>query len=258
MIKKFMTSLSKPPLTIFFIRDSWFKVIFYVIFVTFLIVVPTIIKSTINPTMDLQRYQNMQSTLKSDFIIENAQIIDGTLSYEGSGSFSFDYFNVYLGGNEFSNNSVNFVFEENDLAIYVVDIEIDRQSYESLNLEDYDFSSTDDQDITKLSVALKQMYEQQSFIMTAEIFATYFLTLFDYVFIALLMALLMVFFINKIPMPFSLRFKLSLYLTTVYGVMQLILVLFSATYLNFISLIAVYIYHVWTYRSIKIIPKGVI
>ena len=72
------------------------------------------------------------------------------------------------------------------------------------------------------------------------------------------MALLIVFFINRIPMPFSLRLKLSLYLTTVYGVVQLILVLFSVTYLNFIALIAVYIYHVWAYRSIKIIPKGVI
>lgn len=258
MIKKFMTSLSKPPLTIFFIRDSWFKVIFYVIFVAFLMIIPTIIKSTINPTMDILRYQDMQKSLKSDFIVENAQIIDGTLTYEAPSSFSFAYFNVYLGDNDLSSNSVNFVFEENDLTIYVVDIEIDRKSYENLNLADYDFSSTDDQDITRLSVALKQMYEAQSFIMTAEIFATYFLTLFDYIFIALLMAVLMVFFINRIPMPFSLRFKLSLYLTTVYGVVQLILVLFNAPYLNFIALITVYIYHVWTYRSIKIIPKGVI
>jgi uncharacterized protein DUF1189 len=258
MIKKFMTSLSKPPLTIFFIKDSWFKVIFYVFFVSFLVVIPTIIKSTINPTMDMIRYQDMQNSLKSDFIIENAQIVDGTLTYEAPGSFSFAYFNVYLGDNELSNNSVNFVFEENDLVIYVVDIEIDRQNYQSLNMDNYDFSSTDNQDVTRLSVAIKQMYEAQSFIMTAEIFATYFLTFFDYIFIALLMAVLMVFFINRIPMAFSLRLKLSLYLTTVYGVIQLILVLFDVSYLNFIALITVYIYHVWTYRSIKIIPKGVI
>jgi hypothetical protein len=208
--------------------------------------------------MDILRYQDMQNSIKSDFIVENAQIVDGTLTYEAPGSFSFAYFNVYLGDNTQSNNSVNFVFEENDLVIYVVDIEIDRQNYQNLNMDNYDFSSTDNQDITRLSVAIKQMYEAQSFIMTAEIFATYFLTLFDYIFIALLMAVLMVFFINRIPMAFSLRLKLSMYLTTVYGVIQLILVLFDVAYLNFIALIAVYIYHVWTYRSIKIIPKGVI
>jgi hypothetical protein len=227
-------------------------------FVSFLVIIPTIIKSTINPTMDILRYQDMQNSIKSDFIVENAQIVDGTLTYEVPGSFSFAYFNVYLGDNTQSNNSVNFVFEENDLVIYVVDIEIDRQNYQNLNMDNYDFSSTDNQDITRLSVAIKQMYEAQSFIMTAEIFATYFLTLFDYIFIALLMAVLMVFFINRIPMAFSLRLKLSMYLTTVYGVIQLILVLFDVAYLNFIALIAVYIYHVWTYRSIKIIPKGVI
>lgn len=258
MFKKFTTSLSKPPLTIFFIRDSWFKVIFYVIFVTFLMITPTLIKTVVNPTMDINRYKEMQSNMKSDFIVENAQITEGVLTFEAFGSFSFDYFNVYLGNSNLSNNSINFVFEEKDLVIYVVDIEIDRQSYTSINLDNYDFSSTDDQDIVKLSVALKKMYEAQSFIWMTEILATYFLTLFDYILISLLMTVLMVFFIKRIPMPFRLRLKLSFYLTTVYGVMQLILILFNATYLSFLALFAVYIYNVWTYKSIKIIPKGVI
>lgn len=258
MIKKFTTSLSKPPLTIFFIRDSWFKVILYVFFVIFLIVLPTIVKTSINPSMDQQRYKNMQEGLKSDFVIQNAKITDGTLTYEAAGSISFDYFNISLGKQNLSNNKINFVFEEKDLVVYVVDVEIDRQSYVSLDFENYDFSSKDKTEITKLSVAIKKVYEGQSFIWVAEIFATYIISLFDYMLIALLMAVLMVFFVNRIPMPFSLRLKLSLYLTTVYGVMQLILVLFNASYLNILAIIAVYVYHVWTYRSIKIIPKGVI
>ncbi|MCD4826805.1 MAG: DUF1189 family protein [Acholeplasmataceae bacterium] len=258
MFKKFTTSLSKPPLTIFFMRDSWFKIILYVIFVTFLMTTPTLIKTIINPTMDLNRYQEMQSTIKTDFIVQNAQITDGTLTFEAFDSFTFDYFNVYLGNHDLDSNSINFVFEESDLAIYVVDIEIDRQSYASLNLENYDFSSTDDNDIVKLSVAIKKMYEAQSFIWSTEVLATYFLSLFDYILISLLMATLMFFFVNRIPVPFGLRLKLSFYLTTVYGVIQLILVLFNATYLSFLALFVVYIYNIWTYKSIKIMPKGVI
>jgi hypothetical protein len=65
-------------------------------------------------------------------------------------------------------------------------------------------------------------------------------------------------FVKRVPMAFSMRLKLSLYLTTIYAVIQLILVLFNASYLNILGMIAAYIYHNLAYRSITIIPKGVI
>lgn len=258
MFKKFTTSLSKPPLTIFFMKDSWFKVILYVMFITFLVVIPGFIKVAVNPEMDIVRYQEMRTLIKDDFIIENAEIVDGTLTYESTDSFQFSYFSVYLGDQVESKSTVNFVFEERSLALYMRDVELDRLTYEALNLENHDFGSTDREDITRLSVALKMMYERQTTIMVAEVFAVYLLTLADYIFVALLMAMLMAMFMSRIPMPFSLRFKLSLYVSTVYAVIQLILVLFNAAYLNVFGMVVVYIYHSWTYRSIKIIPKGVI
>ena len=258
MFKKFTISLSKPPLTIFFMKDSWFKVIFYVLFVTFLVVIPAALRTAIDPTMDVDTYKTMQKMIKSDFIIENARITNGTLTYEAAGSSSFEYFSFYLGKQEYSNRNVNFIFEENDLVIYAANVELERASYESLNLHNYDFSSTNLEDVTKLSIAFKTMYENQPSLLVAEVIAVYFIAVLDYVGIALVMTVLMVFFINKIPIPFSHRFKLSLYLTTVYAVVQLILILFNIAYLNILAMLAVYIYHVWTYRSIKIIPKGVI
>jgi hypothetical protein len=258
MFKKFTTSLSKPPLTIFFMKDSWFKVILYVLLVTFLVVIPGFIRIALNPTMDINRYQEMQSVIKKDFIIENAQIIDGTLTYETADVAEFGFFAIYLGSQSLGNNSVNFVFEDQSLALYVMDVELDRVDYEAINLENHDFSSTENEDITRLSVALKTMYERQTSIMVAEVFAVYLFTIFDYLIVALLMAFLMAMFMSRIPMPFFLRLKLSLYVTTVYAVFQLILVLFNATYLNALGMLIVYFYHSWTYRSIKIIPKGVI
>ncbi len=258
MFKKFTTSLSKPPLTIFFMKDSWFRVIFYVIFVTFLIVLPSLIKVTINPSMEYQRYQTMQELIKSDFRVDNAEIKDGILTYEAFGETSFDYFSIYLGKNVLNSRTLNFVFEEENLVLYMVDVELDRLSYKTLNLENYDFSSTENADIVRLSVALKHAYEKQTFILIGEVFATYIITLLDYLFIALFMSVLMVFFVSQIPMPFMYRFKLSLYLSTIYAVLQLILILFNASGLNILGIMAVYFYHVWAFRSIKIIPKGVI
>ena len=258
MIKKFTTSISKPPLTIFFMKDSWFKVIFYVLFITFLVVIPAFIKIAIDPTMDYQRYQNMQNKLKTDFVIENAHIVDGVLTYESVKKINFEFYEVYLGTQNLASNKVNFVFEESHLVVYVTGIEMDRLDYVRLNLEEFDFSSTDGADLTRLSVALKTMYERQDFLFVAEVFAQYFIIIADYIFVALLMAVLMAVFVNRIPMPFSMRFKLSIYLSSIYAAIQLILVLFGASYLNIFGMMAVYFYHVWAYRTIKIIPKGVI
>lgn len=258
MFKKFTTSLSKPPLTIFFIKDSWFKVIFYMLFVTFLVVIPGFIKIAVNPTMDYNRYQNMQAILEKEFIIENTQITDGKLTYETIRKVNFEFFEVYLGTQNLATNKVNFVFEEEHIAVYMTNVELDKLDYESLGLYNFDFSSTEQAELTRLSVALKMMYERQDIVFVAEVFANYFLLIVDYVFLVLLMAVLMSVFVGRIPMPFSMRFKLSVYLTTIYAVIQLVLVLFGAPGLSILGYFAVYFYHVWAYRHMKIIPKGVI
>lgn len=258
MFKKFTTSLSKPPLTIFFMKDAWYKVIFYVIFVTFLVVLPGFIKIAIDPSMEQSRYEMIQKEIKTDFRIENAEIKEGTLTHEGQKQLTFDYFGIYLGKQQLSKTTVNFVFEEENMVIYMMDVELDRYTYQELNLENYDFNSNTKEDIVRLSAAVKQVYEKQTFIIVAESIATYFLTLVDYIFISLFMTVLMMLFVSKLPMPFLYRFKVSLYLSTIYAVIQLILILFNTPYLSVFGTIAVYFYHVWAYRAIKIIPKGVI
>jgi hypothetical protein len=239
-------------------KDSWFKVILYVIFVTFLIVIPNFIKTAIDPSMDYQMYEEMKDVIAKDFRYEQASIVDGKLIYESYQVVDVDYFKIYLGNHNLNPNAISFVFEEQSIAVYAMDIELDRVSYQSLNLETYDFGSTEQSEITRLSVALKTVYERQTMLLYAEIIALYLFSLVDYLVIALLMAVLMAMFVQRVPMAFSMRLKLSLYLTTVYAVVQLVLVLFNASYLNVLGMIAAYIYHNLAYRSITIIPKGVI
>ena len=200
----------------------------------------------------------MQEKFSKTFIGDQANITDGTLTYESIDKVSLDYYEIYLGNQTLAPNKFNFVFEEKHLAVYMTGVEVDRLSYASLNLDEFDFSSTEAENLTRLSVAIKIMYERQDLIFVAENLANYFLVIADYLFIALLMAVLMSMFVNKIPMPFSARFKLSIYLSTIYAMVQLILVLFNASYLSILGMFAVYIYHTWAYRHIKIIPKGVI
>jgi hypothetical protein len=68
----------------------------------------------------------------------------------------------------------------------------------------------------------------------------------------------MLIFVTKVQFSYLMRFKLSVYLTTVWMVSELILSLFNVQYLDFVSVLLVYIYHVIAYRSIRVIKKGVI
>jgi len=203
-------------------------------------------------------YEEMKDVMTKDFRYDHASIVDGKLAYESYQVVDVDYFKIYLGNHNLNPNSINFVFEDQSIAVYAMDIELDRVSYQSLDLETYDFGSTEESEITRLSVALKTVYERQSMLLYAETMALYLFTVLDYLFVALLMAVLMAMFVQRVPMAFSMRLKLSLYLTTIYAVVQLILVLFNASYLNLLGMMGAYIYHSLAYRSITIIPKGVI
>ncbi len=256
MLKKFTTSLSKPPLAIFFIKDSWSKIILYIFMIPILMIIPAFILSFTQPGMPHVIYQEINQVMAEDFRLENTYIENYHLVTTEHKAASLDYYQFAVGSYE-EQNRMTFVFGEDGITLMVLSLEADYMSYQELNLENYDFSSTDQQDIYRLTNAIRDIYNEQTYIEVGNILAQYFIYLFDYVVVILIMAILSQMIAPMLRMPFNMRFKLSTYLSTVYVVINLIAALTAQAWLTYVSILVVYVYHIWAFRSIKIIPKGV-
>lgn len=217
-----------------------------------------LLQRLVDPSMSVVRYEAMTKVIKEDLRTENAAIVDGVLSYEIPIKASFsDLFSIYVGEQELSNRSFNFVFEDTGLTFYVARYEIEHVSYADLNLLNHDFSSTDPENLRGINLALKVYIEQQSYVALADETIQYRNALLDYLFISLLMSFMMLLFVNHVQFPFKLRFKLSIYLSTIWIVSEFVLILFHLEQLEIISMLLVYVYHILAYRSFKVIAKVV-
>lgn len=258
MFKRLTTSLSRPSKTVFFMKDSWKRVIAYIFLLPLILIVPMLITRLVDPSMSLARYEAMTMMVKEEFRTENASIIDGVLTYETPIHATFsDLFTLYIGDQELSNRTFNFVFEEDGLTFYIADYKIDYVSYTELNLLNHDFNSIDTENLRTINIALKVYIEQQSYISFVDMSVRYIYGLMDYLFITLLMTFMMLLFINRVRFPFKLRFKLSVYLSTVWIISEFALALFHLEQFEIISMLLVYVYHILAYRTFKVITKAV-
>jgi len=257
MFKRMATSLSRPQFAVFFMKDSWGRTILYILLLPLFLIIPALITAIATDEMPIERYTMMVQAIETDFRLDNALITDGVLTYEAAGNMTFDYFSFYIGEQERSMQTINFVFEETELVMFVSNVELDRQSYVDLGLMNHDFSLLDSDSIRELATTMKIFMEQQSIISYMDVSLNYSIGLLDYLFITILMSLLMVFFSQRVQLPIQLRFKLSVYLSTIWIFSELVLKLFNFENLGFISIFVVYFYHLYTYRSMNIITKGV-
>ena len=256
MFKRMTTSLTRPPLAVFFMKDTWGKAILYLFMIPLWITIPTLINLSINPGMNVSRYESMISAISQDLMIEDAVIEAGILSYETAAKTTFEYFAIYLGEQTLARETLNFVLSENRITLQASGIEIGYRTYESLGLLDFDFSNKEEANVRVLASVIKQMYDEQRNIHAMDFFLAYFLGLFDYVMIVLFMSFLMMVFTSSVQLPYMYRLKLSIYLSTIYIVSYLIFMLFKLPGLDFISIGLVSFYHIWAYRSMKVIPNG--
>ena len=255
MFKRFKASITHPPQTILYMKDSWWRIIGYILLVPFLLTLPFILRSFVSSGMTNDDYQRLISTVQTHFRSEDIEIVDGVLFANETISASYDYLNLAVGRDEISQTAINILFEEDAIVMVMTNMEVNRITYEELELLNHDFSSLDQEDIKELAFALRRFIDQQSVVGVMNFMATYFLGLFDYLFYILMLALLSMFFITKANLPIKYRLKLSVYLTTIVIFLEFITTLFS-TNLGFFTFFAGYIYHLWAYRSMKIVELG--
>ncbi len=255
MFKRFATSLTKAPQAVFFMKDSWGRIIGYILLIPFLLTLPLVLRSFVTDNMTNARYQKLITTIQEEFRSDEIEMIDGLLVANQSISASFDYITLVVGRDKLSNTSINILFEEEGLVMIVSNMEVSRVSYASLELSDHDFSSREIDDVRVLSYAVKQYIESQDILFMSDFIQVYVSGLFDYLFYILMLSLLTLTFFSKSSIPLNYRFKLSVYLTTIVIVLDMLGILFSVS-LGFFTFLVGYFYHIWAYRFIKIIEPG--
>lgn len=256
MFKRMTTSLTRPPLAVFFMKDTWVRAILYLFFIPLFLTIPVILKTSINPGMPIQRYELMIEVLNKDIMGIDAKIENGVLTYEETTKTSFDYFTIYIGTQTSARDSIGFVFTEDKVQMMVSGVSFNEQTYLSLGLETYDFQDLSNENVRLLAASIKSFYDQEPTIIYMDVMLTYLLGVFDYVFYIFFSALLMMIFFSRVQLKFRYRVKLSIYLTTIYVFSTLIFTLFNVPQLEFISVALISIYHIWAYRSMKLIKKG--
>jgi hypothetical protein len=256
MFKRMTTSLSKPPLAVFFMKDSWVRAILYLVFIPLLLIIPLLIQSTIQKGMSISRYDALVQVIQKEFTIQNTTISDGILTYESSMNVNIDYFFIQIGDQETESYQIVLKLEEKDIVLYMSNTEFDRKSYEEIDLMNHDFSDNSLENSRKLANSIKAFYNEQDIFLMADIIIVYRDGLYNYLFYVLLRAIMMMLFVPQVQIPYRYRFKLSIYLSTILIFVQLILALFGLSQLEFISIFALYFYHIWAYRSMKTIQKG--
>ncbi|MDX9692438.1 MAG: DUF1189 family protein [Acholeplasmataceae bacterium] len=255
MFKRLKTSLTNPPQTVMFIKDSWWRIVGYILLVPFLLTLPLILRSFVTDSMSNSKYQALITVIQEDFRSDQIVISDGVLTSNASISAQFDYLTLVVGRDELSPTAINILFEEEDIVMILSNMEVSRVSYASLELTDHDFSSSDLEDVKTLAFAVKRYIESQDIIFMTDFMQTYIFGVFDYLFYVLMLSLLSMFFISRARIPMKYRFKLSVYLSTVIVVLTMISILFGFE-LGIFSFFVGYIYHIWAYRFIKIIDTG--
>ena len=256
MFKRLSTSLTKPPRLVLFMKDSWKRIILYLCLLPLILIVPSLIYSIVQPGMSVARYNEISDVLKSDFDLDGETIVDGVFQTTKSASAVYTYLQITTSKSCLSPANLSFLLEDDGIGIYIGGLLYSSMSYEDVGLYNYTFDFTDQANLKTFVTAIKTIYETQSFTTTIELVATYFMGFVDFLFVVFLLAVMDGFIIPNQPFPFKLRFKLSVYATSIYVFAQLIFILIGYTQFNFISIVIAYAYHIWIYRKLKVVPKG--
>lgn len=255
MFKRMKVSLTQPPLAIFFMKDKWTRVILYVFFVPLFLLIPFVLTSLISTDMSVNEVDALSRQINTNFRADGVSIVDGVLTGESDVTMTYAYFTLHIGPTNQSLIPMGLLFDTTELVLYTQNYELQRVSYESLGLSNYDFGDLSIQSSRVLARAFKQVVDQEPIILFVDFFYIYFDSLFNYISMILLISLMTMLFMVNVPIPYRFRFKISVYLTTIWVFSELMLILIDLRSFSFISTVIVYIYHIWAYRSVKVLPK---
>lgn len=255
MLKKFRNNLTHPKLAFLYMKDKFYQVFFYILFLTFIMSLPVIFSSFVNPGALTPSSNDVNYNL-TNIINEGYEIKDGKFIADKTKILESNLFNIQFGEGYFDKQGFFLQFKEEELVSYYnfgqgITYQTKSKSYDELNLENFEFNANNK---TKLTNIITLSFSQNKGLIVALTISSIFINFIDLIVIVLLLSLLAN-LTKRLPFKFRDHFKINSNIVTIYAIINLIFILFGINNLDFISLIIVYIFQMIAYRSIKIISK---
>lgn len=258
MLNKLKISISKPALVFAFIKDKAGQIIKYLLLMMLLMILPALISTFTNPKALFPSSDLISEGIKKTIVKHNFQIADNKLvnPENNTAAFKAEDYAVIVGDGSLYITGFIIHFKTDEIQLYMQLSGTITQPYKSLSYQQANLNNVDIDGYNASLVAnrIVNIISDDSMLKSMKVFQIFFANLLEYLFIALLLAFLFR-MSNRLPMPFKNSFVISVYLTSIWAVTILILTLFGYEELRFIALIAVYIYHIWAYRSIRMVRK---
>lgn len=251
-MNKYRYLISKPATAFLFIKNRGSKVFFYLLAMSLFLLLPTIIINFTQKELLTPDIEEVMSALYQDD--QSYSIIDGTLisNIDEPSYKTIGYYQYILGESEILLPGIIFNFQEQGIYVDIFANQYAYITYESLGITNIDF--TNKTDVFEISNKLVNYTNDRLIFRLTTIFINYLSIFFETLITAVFFAFLSRFF-APVRIKFSLRFKTSVYLMTIYAAITLVSYLTSISVLSYLALIMTYVYHIIAYRSIKVIER---
>ena len=247
MMTRLILSLRQPRQLLTYINDSKGVVFLYTLIITLLTFLPNILLLNIQGVIDDARYQDFYVNFQTEMFSKNNRIQDGRLTLEEDVDFTYDIFRI--SNSDALSYHIQIVLMESGMSMQISTQEIAFISYDPAL--DVDFNDVSIQSVSIFTRYIESFIESVDFMTILYGFSMYISLVIDYILITLFLTLLMSFSIFKTSLHFKKRFKLGLYISTVYVVFNMMTILFQFELLQFFSLLITYFYYVNFYKQFK-------
>ena len=247
MMTRLILSLRQPRQLLTYINDSKGVVFLYTLVITLLTFLPNVLLLNIQGVIDDARYQDFYENIQTEMFSKNNRIQDGRLTLEEDVDFTYDIFRI--SNSDALSYHIQIVLMESGMSMQISTQEIAFISYDPAL--DVDFNDASIQSVSIFTRYIESFIESVDFMTILYGFSMYISLVIDYILITLFLTLLMSFSIFKTSLHFKKRFKLGLYISTVYVVFNMITILFQFELLQFFSLLITYFYYVNFYKQFK-------
>jgi len=247
MMTRLILSLRQPRQLLTYINDSKGVVFLYTLVITLLTFLPNVLLLNIQGVIDDARYQDFYENIQTEMFSKNNRIQDGRLTLEEDVDFTYDIFRI--SNSDALSYHIQIVLMESGMSMQISTQEIAFISYDPAF--DVDFNDASIQSVSIFTRYIESFIESVDFMTILYGFSMYISLVIDYILITLFLTLLMSFSIFKTSLHFKKRFKLGLYISTVYVVFNMITILFQFELLQFFSLLITYFYYVNFYKQFK-------
>ena len=247
MMTRLILSLRQPRQLLTYINDSKGVVFLYTLIITLLTFLPNILLLNIQGVIDDVGYQDFYENIQTEMFSKNNRIQDGRLTLEEDVDFTYDIFRI--SNSDVLSYHIQIVLMESGMSMQISTQEIAFISYDPAL--DVDFNDVSIQSVSIFTRYIESFIESVDFMTILYGFSMYISLVIDYILITLFLTLLMSFSIFKTSLHFKKRFKLGLYISTVYVVFNMMTILFQFELLQFFSLLITYFYYVNFYKQFK-------